>query len=58
MVYKPINSYGVQITGHLKSCLWQTEAIAFALAAFAMCTQFHVTRKSIPSTAAIAMWAC
>jgi hypothetical protein len=57
MTYSPMSSSGVQITGHSHACSRQMNASALVIAAFAMCTQFQVTRKSIPCTAAMAMCA-
>ena len=52
-----MSSSGVQMTGHSHACSRQMEASALAIAAFAICTQFQVTRKSIPCTAAMAICA-
>jgi hypothetical protein len=56
MSYSPISSSGVQMTGHSHACSRQMKATDLAITAFAMCTQFQVTRKSIPCTAAMAMY--
>jgi hypothetical protein len=48
MSYSPISSSGVQMTGHSHACSRQMKARDLAITAFAMCTQFQVTRKSIP----------
>jgi hypothetical protein len=55
--YSPMSSSGGQMTGQSNPCSRQTRASARAFAAFAICAQFQVTRKSIPCTAAIAMCA-
>jgi hypothetical protein len=57
IAYSPMSSSGVQITGQSQPYSRQIMASARVFVAFAIWTQFQVTRKSIPCTAAIAMCA-
>ena len=54
MDHSPNNSSGVQMTGHSKPCCLQMAATDLEMIAFAICTQFQVTSKSIAWTDAIA----
>jgi hypothetical protein len=55
--YYTINSCGVQMTGAENPSRSQMSRNFSTMAALAMWRQFHVRRKSIPCTAAVATWA-
>lgn len=45
------------MTGQGKPCFWQALSMATNISALAICAQFQVSKKCIPWTAAMAMWA-